>query len=613
MSNGRFDHLLSPGRIGTIRTKNRIIKNGTHNFYDTEDGFQNDRNIDFYDVLAGGGVGLIVVAAAPLIPDARGYRIDSDEFIPGFSRLAETIHRHDCPALVQLFHVGPMNPPFFKGPPPVAASFLSRHESPRPQWAEAKSLEIPEIEEIIDRFAQAAVRVKKAGFDGIELNAATNHLLNTFLSRAWNRRDDAYGRGSFESRSKIVVEIIKEIKRLNGPDFALIALINGAEVGLKQGITSDESKQFARILERAGADAIEVRAEYYSWVDDDHLRESTHFPDIFFYPDTPNPMKANIDRDHYGVGANVPLAAAIRKAVSVPVITVGRLDAEQGERALRHKAADFISFNRRLLADPEMPKKIAEDRLTDIAPCTACISCFNLGEHGQPVDCRINAALGREREYEIKPAEQKKKVMVIGAGPAGMEVARVAALRGHEVLLYERERNLGGSLPMAATVKGFEREDLLSIVHYLKNQITKLGVQIFRDVEVDRALVEEVNPEVLVIAAGGTHQVPDLPGMDRPNVVTGQSLHKKLKVYVAFGPELLGWLTRSDIPVGNRVVVMGGGVHGSRWRQFLVKRGEGKIVDTADEIGDGLPDILIKPYLLNWLKKKGVTMIAGAT
>src|SRR5208283_2498776 len=212
-----FKMLLQPGRIGSVNTKNRIIKNGTHLFYHVEPGgYMDQRNIDFYDVLARGGVGLIVVASAPLGIEAPvGYRIDKDEYIAGFSQLAETIHQHGCPAFVQLFHLGPMQPPFLPGRP-AAASSLPKSESPRPQFGVARELTIPEIEGIVDEFAKAAERIRRAGFDGVELNSATNHLLNSFLSRAWNRRRDAYGCGSPESRARIVVEIIRQIKERNG-------------------------------------------------------------------------------------------------------------------------------------------------------------------------------------------------------------------------------------------------------------------------------------------------------------------------------------------------------------------------------------------------------------
>lgn len=612
----RFRRLLEPGRIGSVATKNRIIKNGTHLFYhDKPGGFMDQRNIDFYDVLARGGVGLIVVASAPLGLEAPvGYRIDKDEYIPGFAELARTIHGQGIPAFVQLFHLGPMQPPFLPGEP-AAASSLPKNESPRPQFARARELTVPEIGDIVNLFAEAAQRIQKAGFDGIELNSATNHLLNSFLSRAWNRRGDAYGCGSLEDRARIVVEIVREVKRRNGKDFAVISLINGVEPGLKQGITVEESSGIARILQSAGADAIEVRGEFYSRPQDDVLRDSTHFPDVYFYPVSPEPLDGALDGSRHGAGVTLPVAAAIRKAVSVPVITVGRLDPILGERALRRGMADFISLNRRLLADPELPNKIASGRPGDIAPCTACISCFDFGEHGQPVYCRVNASLGREREYEIKPADPKKRVMVVGAGPAGLEAARVAALRGHEVMLYERERKVGGSLPLAALVKGSEREDLASLVRYLAAQVTKLGVRVSRGVEVDRSLVTRIKPDVLIVAAGGTHDQPDLAGMDSPKVMTSRDLHRRLKAYVrVFGPALLRWLTRFWMPLGKRVVIMGGGIHGCQVAEFLVKRGRKvTILETAPEIGQGLLETLLKPYLLNWLKDKGVVMKAGVT
>jgi 2,4-dienoyl-CoA reductase (NADPH2) len=611
----KFQKLLEPGYIGSVRTKNRIMKNGTHLFYDTkaDHGHMNDRNVAFYESLARGGTGLIVGTSSPLIDgDVPGFRIDRDEYIPGFSKLADAIHKYDCPAFIQLFHLGPMSPLFFKAPAGLAASSIPKSESPRPNFEVARELTIPEIQDIVERFAKAAVRIQKAGFEGIELNGATNHLLNTFLSRAWNKRHDAYGADSLESRARIVVEIIREIKRLNGKGFAVIALINGAEVGLKQGITVEESQGFARMFQEAGADAIEVRAEFYMRPEDDQRRDSTHFPEIYFFPEPPKVLGGNIDRSRHGAGANMPLAAAIKKVVSVPVINVGRLDPELGEKGIRRGIMDFISLNRRLLADPELPNKIAAGRLEDVRPCTACLTCFDLGEHAQPVHCQVNAALGREREYEIKAAKRKKRVMVIGGGPAGMEAARVAALRGHDVMLYEKEPRLGGSLPLAAMVKGFEREDILGLIRYLKTQITKLGVKINLGVEVNRALIKQIKPDVLIVAAGGVHNVPKLPGINRRNVVTSRDLHRKLKSYLKFfGPKFLRWLTKFWMPLGKRVVIMGGSVQGCQTAEFLVKRGRKvTIVDTAKEIGDGLLETLVKPHLLMWLSDKGVNMVA---
>ena len=595
--------------------KNRILKTGsTIGFFPWEGGNIQQKVIDIYETLAKGGVGLVTVGAAPLgVPPGMGYKMDDDKYLPGMTKLAESIRKYGCPAFLQMFHLGPMLPPFLlaSGQQSLAASSLDKSELPLPNLAVPKELSISEIEKIVQEFGDHAERAKKAGFQGIELNAACNHLLNSFLSRAWNKRQDIYGIGSLESRAKIVVEIMQEIKGRNGLDFAIIALINGAEPGLEQGITSEESQGIAKILQAAGADAIHVRAEFYSKPKDPNLRDSTQFPDIALYPEIPYPVGNIIDTSRHGAGGWVPLAVAVKKVVSIPVITIGRLNIELGEKLLKRGVVDFISFNRRLMADPELPNKLAEGRLEDIVPCTGCTTCFDSNEHGLPPLCQVNAALGKEKEYEIKPAERKKRVMVIGGGPAGMEAARVAALRGHEVILYEREHKVGGSLPLAAVVKGFDREDILGLIRYLKTQITKLGVDIRLGKEVNRSVIEEAKPDVLIIAAGGTHNIPEIPGINRRNVVTSRALHRKLKSYLRFfGPRVLRWLTKFWMPIGKTVVIMGGYIQGCQIAEFLVKRGRKvTIVDTAKEIGDGLLEILVKPRLLNWLAEKGVTMM----
>ncbi len=618
MSSTKFRKLVEPGRIGSLTIKNRLLKTGsTLGFYPWEDGNVQQEMIDSYEVLAKGGAGIVTAGAAPLgVPPGRGYKMDDDKYLPSMTKLAEAIRKHDCPAFLQMFHLGPMFPPHLAGlgGQALAASSLDKSELPIPTLAPAKELTIAEIEGIVEAFGDQAERAKRAGFQGIELNAGCNHLLNSFLSRAWNKRQDAYGVGSLESRAKIVVDIIKEVKRLNGQDFAIIALINGAEPGLDNGITPEEAQGIAKILEAAGADAIHVRVEFYNRPKDPSRRDSTQFPDIALYPETPFLLdKREVDDSRHGAGGWVPPAIAVKKVVSIPVITIGRLNPEIGEKLLRRGVVDFISFNRRLMADPELPNKLAEGRYEDIRPCTGCTTCFDNNEKGNPPLCQVNASWGKEKEYEIKPAKTKKRVMVVGSGPAGMETAMVATLRGHEVILYDKEPRLGGSMTIAALVKGFEREDYMGLVSYYKTQLTKLGVDIRLGKEVNRAVVEEVKPDVLIIAAGGTHDIPDIPGIDRRNVVTGKVLHQRLKRFLKlFSPQTLRWLTNFYMPLGKKVVIMGGNIQGCQTAELLVKRGRKvTIVETAEEIGDGLLETFIKPHLLNWLDEKGVTMLAG--
>ncbi|MFH1031551.1 MAG: FAD-dependent oxidoreductase [Chloroflexota bacterium] len=619
MANTRFQKLLEPGYIGSVRTRNRMLKTGAQpGFFPSPDGNVTQQLKDYYNALARGGAGIVTVAGGgvqfPKGSTLPGrYRVDDDKFIPGLKELAQTIQKYECPAFLQLMSQGPMRRLQPPGSISVGASAITKDEIPVAEFSPVRELSIAEIEEIVKGFADIAERAHKAGFQGIELNGGCNHLLNSFLSRFWNKRRDAYG-GSLENRAKIYIDIIKEIKRRNGKDFAVIALFNGAEPRLANGITSEESQELAKLAQAAGADAIHVRVEFYTPYTDPAIRDSTHFPDIALYPEIPVPLGADIDTSQHGRGGWVPLAAAVKKAVPIPIIAIGKLDAEIGEKIIRQCLVDFISLNRRLMVDHDYPNKIITGKLDEIVPCTGCFTCFDANERRQPPLCQVNAALGREGEFEIKPADKKKRVMVIGGGPAGMETARVAALRGHSVMLYEKESKLGGSIPLAAMVKGFEREDILSLISYLSSQMGKLGVDVKLGKEVDRSVVEQVKPDVLVIATGGTHNVPALPGINSHKVVSSKALHKQLKGYLKFfGPKTLHRLSKFWMPIGKQVVIMGGNIQGCQVAAFLVKRGRKvTIVETADKIGDGLLIVMVKPLLLDWLGKKGTTMITEA-
>ncbi|MGD9186952.1 MAG: FAD-dependent oxidoreductase [Desulfobacteraceae bacterium] len=615
-----FEKLAEPIYIGEVKLKNRMMKNGTGFFWDdpTTGGFMNDRYIGFFEALAKGGLALASSAVQPMQEGPMpGFRILDDKYIPGWAKWADAVHKHDCLAFHQLFHLGGMSPLFARAPAGVAASSIPKELSPRPHFEVAREITIPEIEDVVELFASSAERMKKAGLDGTEINGACNHLINSFLSRAWNKREDEYGPQTMENRTRLFVQIIQEIKRRNGADWPIIALFNGMEPDLTDGITIEESTQFARILEKAGADAMEIRAEFYTWTKDPKRRDSTHFPDIYFYPETPAYVGDMVNKEGWGKGANILMAAEIKKAVSVPVIVCGKMDWENGEEAIRKGQVDIISMNRRLLADPGAPKKVLEGRLDDIVPCTSCMTCFNLGEHFQPVACRVNPSLGKESEYEIKPAQTPKKVMVIGGGPSGMEAARVAALRGHQVVLYDKEKRLGGSMPVAQVVKGFEREDIMSFTRYLIHQIDKLGVKVHSKTVATPEIVEKEKPDVLLLAAGGTHEIPDIPGIDSRKVQTGKALHQKLKMALKFSdPKSIRKLSKLWLPgIGKNVVIMGGRLHGCQTAEYLVHNGRNvTVVDTGtrEEIGEGLIEVFLKPYLLYWLEDHGTEFVTEA-
>jgi 2,4-dienoyl-CoA reductase (NADPH2) len=403
--------------------------------------------------------------------------------------------------------------------------------------------------------------------------------------------------------------IISEMKRQLGADFAVTALINIAEYGHEKATPIEEGVQFARLAAEAGADAIQVRAHGYGH------RGGLLQPDRLFYPEMPKPMPKDLDWSHKGVGAIIPLATAVKKVVSVPVIAACRLDPELGEKLLQNGDIDFVGMTRRLLADPELPNKVAAGKLEDINPCTGCLYCMDVRLHNSPIRCRINANLGREREFALKPAAKVKNVLVIGGGPAGMEAARVAALRGHKVTLLEQEPKTGGLLPLAAMLKDIETKELMDLAHYLTLQMQKAGVTIKTGTGFTPSMITELKPDVIILAAGGVAAKSAIPGVDGKNVVSGSTLKRQLKHYSRFfGPKTLADLTKIWMPVGKQVVVIGGTIHGCELAEFLIKRGRKvTILHSGTDIGEGMTGD-DQFQFMRWIAgKKEAAILTGVT
>lgn len=603
----KFEKLLSPFQIKGVKLQNRMIKAPQAMLYADKEGYITEKVIGFYESLARGGVGMIVIGA--LTPVSTPFGLDfiscwDDKYLPGLTDLVQTIHKFGPPVFGQIDHLGPGAMAKNTGIQPLSSSSLSAEELPSPIFAPPRGVTLDEIKEIVDKHAEASERAKRAGFDGVEVHACHCYFLASFLSRIWNKRDDQYGCQTLENRARIVVEIIQAIKNRLGQDYPVGVRINGEEWGAENALTSEESQGIAKLLEKAGADYLHVAGYGYG------PRPWRFVPDQWLYPEPTKDMKPFVKR-HAETRVFIPAAAAIKKVVSVPVIGVGNLGPELGERLLEEGKIDLVALGRLLWADPELPRKVAEGRLEDIAPCTHCATCQSYATKEVPYRrCRINAAMGYEKDlapYNWKVPEKKKKVLVVGGGPGGIEAARVAALRGHDVTLYEKEPGLGGLVPLAAMVKGLDIEDLPAMVRYLSTQITKAGVKVVLGRKVDSALLEQFKPDAVVLAVGGRLTVPDIPGIKGQNVVSSADLHRKVKKPLRlFGPKLLRRLTGLYLPVGERVVILGGLMEGCETAEFLVKRGRKvTIVEESDQLGKRISQGYIE-RLLPWLQDKGV-------
>ncbi len=603
----KFEKLLEKGQIGRVTTRNRMIKTANGTSFIQPDGYVGDRALGYYEAMAAGGVGLLISESCgveyPLgvqHPPVQ-FHLDDDKYIPSYAELAKVVHKHGCPLFIQFQHAGPWNP---TGLLPIrdtkAASALTKEELPGPGFAVPRAMTHDEVLGYIDIWAKAAERAAKAGFDGVEINGGTCHQINTFLSRVWNKRDDEYGPQSIENRSRFMCNIVREIKKRLGQDFPVAVLLNIVEYRHPRGTTIEEGVQLARYLAEAGADAIQCRAHSY------HHRDGLIQPEKMFYPELPEDAPKDLDWSRNGKGALVPLVEAVKKVVKVPVFCACRLDPVIGEEYLQKGKLDFVGMTRRLLADPELPNKVIEGKLEDIRPCTGCLHCIDVRNKNQLLECMVNASLGKEKEYALKPAAQKKRVMVVGGGPAGLEAALIAKQRGHNVSLFEKER-LGGLVNIATMLKGFETNDYLALVEYYKNQMVKEGIIIKRGKEVGAQDIEAFKPDVLILAGGALPSRLQIPGSDSKKVIHSSKIHKQLRFFMKFfSPKMLQMLTKIWMPIGKRVVIVGGSIMGCETAEFLIKRGRKvNIVHNGKSLGDGIPieDLM---RFMPWLDKKGI-------
>lgn len=515
-----YSHLLSPLALTpTLSLKNRIMKSPQSTMYWGEEYAMSDRVVDFYESIAQGGAGMIVIAGIlwyPAHPGGVYGALFDDRYIAGMRRLVETLHRHDCVVFCQFHHTGPSAPSDEHGGRPFGSSTLEQAElsSPTPYLHATRGVTREEIALHRERYIEAAVRAYQAGFDGVEVHGAHGYFLQSFLSRVWNRREDEYGCQSIENRTRLMVEIIRGIKARLGEDFPVGVRINGEEFMAQGAMTLEESIQIAQALEQAGACYISVSGYGFGPL------PMTYVPDYFPYPEPEPAMCPYMDR-YRQEGVYAWGAAAIKPHVQIPVVAVGRMDEQRGERLLQEGKADIIAYGRMLWADPAFPNKLREGRPLDIVRCNRCATCEDPPRAARR--CRVNPALGRERALAIYPAVQARRILVIGAGPAGMEAARVAALRGHRVTLCDAAPRLGGRLWLASMIKGSAVENVRPLVDYLIHQVRSIsGIEICLNRTMNAEEVMTLQPDAVVVATGGNYALPDIPGIQRWNVPGGQ-------------------------------------------------------------------------------------------
>ncbi|BBY64638.1 oxidoreductase [Mycolicibacterium helvum] len=526
-----FPNLLRPGQIGRMELRNRFVMSPMETMYGAPDGLPSERTCDYFAARAKGGVGLITVGATgidPLHPETPGgLHLGTDEAVSAHRALVDAVHEHGAKIQPQIVHAGPDGlGPEMHGVTSLGPSVIPSYLTGRPS-AEVTTAQLTEI---IDLFKAAVRRAAEAGYDGIELHAAHGYMfLGSFLAPQRNRRTDDYRGDSVNGRIAVVLQTLAAIRSEIGDALPITLRISGYE-RVAGGRPSYETAQVAPQLVAAGVDAFHVSGGVI-----DRLVTGM--------------VNAADDGDAINVGA----AAAVKQVVDVPVIAVGRIhDPVRAEQILAEGRADFIAMGRPMLADPELAAKVRAGHVDRVRRCISCENCIDAMEQRFSVDCAVNPRTGKERELAAHPVTHRKRVVVIGGGPGGLEAARVAAERGHRVSLFERNAQLGGALVWASILHP-ENEPFLN---YLRSEIACSTASVELSHPVDAEEIAALDPDAVIVATGATMVVPAIEGDHCPGVHSGPALN-----------ELLASGARP--PIGRRVVIVGGGLASIQLAELL--------------------------------------------